>query len=154
MKTPDHYAALNLSPDASGRDIARAYRLLLRRHHPDLGRPDGGPPADPALLQQVMDAYYVLSDPERREGYDRSRIQRIQRRATAKEQTTARPSAPARPAGAKPATADPRPSGWGPIIVVGPVRREGRQDMPQPKPPGRRLLERWLLEALGYRDWW
>jgi curved DNA-binding protein CbpA len=145
MKTPDYYAALNLSPDATGREIARAYRLLLRRHHPDMDRNDGGPAADPALLQQVMDAYYVLSDPARRAGYDRSRQQG---QANTTERSTARPST------AQAAAATPRRSGSGPIVVVGPVRQEGQQQIPAEAPRGRMVLERWLLDALGYRDRW
>ncbi|WP_426764197.1 J domain-containing protein [Pseudarthrobacter sp. 1G09] len=70
---PDYYAILNVPPDAGRLDIARAYRGLMRTHHPDVG------PADPAQgtpddeLLRIMDAYGVLGDPSRRAAYDRQR---------------------------------------------------------------------------------
>lgn len=64
---PDHYAALNVPHTATQREIARAYRSLLRTHHPDLA----GPRAAPAELQLIMQAFEVLRDPRRRLAYDR-----------------------------------------------------------------------------------
>lgn len=64
---PDHYAALNVPRTATQREIARAYRSLLRTHHPDLA----GPTAAPAELQLIMQAFEVLRDPRRRLAYDR-----------------------------------------------------------------------------------
>ncbi|WP_236783043.1 J domain-containing protein [Arthrobacter sp. QXT-31] len=46
---------------------SRAYRALMRRHHPDVGGAD----AVPAELQLIMDAFSVLRDPQRRRAYDR-----------------------------------------------------------------------------------
>ena len=150
MKTPDHYAALNLSPGAGGREIARAYRVLLRRHHPDMDRTDGGPPADPVLLQQVMDAYSVLSDPERRAGYDRSREKRQSAVPTPRPGTG--PVVIAGPIVAGPVIVGP--------VVVEPFRREGQPATAADHQHLRRrllehrLLECRLLDALGYRDRW
>ena len=67
VPVPDHYAVLRVSRGASPREIARAYRALLRRHHPDMGSTD----AVPAELQLIMDALSVLRDPQRRRAYDR-----------------------------------------------------------------------------------
>ncbi|WP_353710639.1 J domain-containing protein [Arthrobacter sp. K5] len=64
---PDHYAVLHVSADATSREIARAYRALMRRHHPDVA---GGESA-PAELQLIMQAFSVLRDPQRRRAYDR-----------------------------------------------------------------------------------
>jgi curved DNA-binding protein CbpA len=67
----DLYAVLGLQPDATPTEISHAYRVLLRRHHPDTrtGQIDQSAPSD-AALQQILDAYAVLRDPERRAAYD------------------------------------------------------------------------------------
>ena len=69
---PELYAILGLAPQSTQAQISRAYRGLLRRHHPDtrtLGNPAQAAAAD-AALQQVLDAYAVLGDPGRRTHYD------------------------------------------------------------------------------------
>ncbi|PNH85653.1 J domain-containing protein [Arthrobacter sp. AFG20] len=69
---PDYYAVLHVSRGASPQEIARAYRSLMRRHHPDLAGPDvAGEGAAPAELQLIMQAFAVLRDPKRRHAYDR-----------------------------------------------------------------------------------
>ncbi|WP_284986062.1 J domain-containing protein [Arthrobacter sp. fls2-241-R2A-172] len=74
---PDHYATLHVTPDATPREIARAYRALLRTHHPDTRQAadDGGTPSasDVQELHAIMQAYVVLSDPGKRAAYDRER---------------------------------------------------------------------------------
>lgn len=74
---PDHYATLHVSPDATAREITRAYRTLLRTHHPDTRQKvDDGDTTSVADLQElhaIMQAYVVLSDPGKRAAYDRSR---------------------------------------------------------------------------------
>ncbi|MFP3462689.1 J domain-containing protein [Arthrobacter globiformis] len=67
VPVPDHYAVLRVSRGASPQEIARAYRALMRRHHPDMGSAD----AVPAELQLIMKAFSVLRDPQRRRAYDR-----------------------------------------------------------------------------------
>jgi DnaJ-class molecular chaperone len=71
---PDYYDVLRVAPAASQQEISRAYRALMRTHHPDL---DGGPADGGELyrgeLLQIMQAFAVLRDPERRAAYDRSR---------------------------------------------------------------------------------
>ena len=59
----DPFAVLDLAPDASQRDIKKAYRRLAMAHHPD--RNPGDPAAAKRFLQ-VKDAYELLSDPHRR----------------------------------------------------------------------------------------
>lgn len=60
----DLYDLLEIPRDASPEDIKRAYRKQARRHHPDAG-------GDAETFKQVTHAFQVLSDPGRRERYDR-----------------------------------------------------------------------------------
>ncbi|MFJ5861117.1 J domain-containing protein [Pseudarthrobacter sp. NPDC092439] len=63
---PDHYAALGVRRDADAQEISRAYRALMRSHHPDM---DNGPVPEGELLR-IMQAFDVLRDPQRRAAYD------------------------------------------------------------------------------------
>jgi DnaJ-class molecular chaperone len=73
----DHYAILGVDPDATDAQITHAYRVLLRRHHPDtrdVAATDGDQAAtEDTRLQYVLAAYTVLHDPRRRADYDRYR---------------------------------------------------------------------------------
>ena len=62
-----YYARLGVKPTADRAEIAAAYRRQARLVHPDV--PKTG---DAALFVAVKHAYDVLSDPERRRGYDES----------------------------------------------------------------------------------
>jgi DnaJ-class molecular chaperone len=64
----DYYATLGVSRTASADDIKKAYRGLARKHHPDLNPND---PNAKEKFQQVQNAFDVLSDPKKREMYDR-----------------------------------------------------------------------------------
>lgn len=88
---PDHYAVLHVPQTATQREIARAYRSLLRRHHPDLDNPA----AVPAELQLIMHAFEVLRDPKRRRAYDREFLGR--ERSAGKVDPRAGPPPPERP---------------------------------------------------------
>jgi len=68
-RQPDPYETLGVTPDATGIEIATAFRSLARRHHPDT-RDDDGAPADPTALQQIIAAYDMLRDPSLRSEYD------------------------------------------------------------------------------------
>lgn len=82
---PDPYALLGVPPTATAREIARAYRRLLRDHHPDTGagRPRGAGPDDPLPLDEVRAAYALLRDPAARAAYDRARADHDRSRAPA-----------------------------------------------------------------------
>jgi len=70
---PDYYKILNISKNASSEDIRQAYRRESLKTHPD--RLFNASVEDKRVatekFQAVADAYYVLSDPQRRAEYDR-----------------------------------------------------------------------------------
>jgi curved DNA-binding protein CbpA len=68
----DPYAILGVPQDATGEQIRRAFRTLMRQHHPDT-RPAGDPTqgTDPnTTLEQAIAAYAILGDPASRAAYD------------------------------------------------------------------------------------
>lgn len=74
----DLYTVLGVDPGSTPAQVGRAYRNLVRAHHPDT-RPVGDTThaaASDAALHQVLAAYAVLGDPQRRAAYDRSRGRR------------------------------------------------------------------------------
>src|SRR5437588_366329 len=64
----DHYATLGLARGCDAAQIRAAYRLLAKRHHPDVN-PDSSEAA--ARTCGLNGAYEVLIDPARRRAYDR-----------------------------------------------------------------------------------
>ena len=65
----DYYATLGVDKAASPEEIKKAYRLLVRRYHPDANQSAEAL----ELFHAVQEAYEVLSDPEKRQAYDRWR---------------------------------------------------------------------------------
>lgn len=63
----DYYELLQLNPKADPETIHRVYRILAQRFHPD--NKDTG---DTVLFRRLLEAYNVLTDPEKRAVYDLS----------------------------------------------------------------------------------
>lgn len=68
MAKRDYYEVLGVSRSATEREIARAYRKIAVKYHPD-SNPDDQDAS--ARFKEAAEAYEVLSDPEKRSRYDR-----------------------------------------------------------------------------------
>lgn len=68
MSKRDYYEVLGLDRGASAEEIKKAYRRLAKEHHPDFNRDDG---EAEKRFREIKEAYDVLSDPQKREQYDR-----------------------------------------------------------------------------------
>ncbi|MHC6220738.1 J domain-containing protein [Arthrobacter sp. MMS24-S77] len=78
---PGPYDILHITPTATAREVARAYRTLMRGRHPDTRaareHPTGSGPKTPEPqeelqeLRDIMAAYAILGNPEKRAAYDR-----------------------------------------------------------------------------------
>jgi molecular chaperone DnaJ len=63
----DYYDVLGISRDASDSEIKTAYRKLAHQYHPDKNREAGSEDR----FKEINEAYEVLSNPEKRDAYDR-----------------------------------------------------------------------------------
>jgi len=68
--TLDCYEVMQLSPNADLDTIARVYRILAARYHPD-----NTETGHREMFQQLCEAHQILSDPEKRASYDASHRQ-------------------------------------------------------------------------------
>ena len=64
----DYYEVLGVAKTASADEIKKAFREIAKKHHPD--RNPGNKESE-ELLKAAAEAYSVLSDPEKRQMYDR-----------------------------------------------------------------------------------
>ena len=68
MDYKDYYAVLGVPRTASQAEIKKAFRKLARQHHPDT---KGGDAEAEQRFKEVNEANAVLSDPDKRQLYDR-----------------------------------------------------------------------------------
>lgn len=68
MANKDYYAALGLQKGASDDEIKKAFRKLAIKYHPDKNQ---GDKEAENKFKEINEAYQVLSDPEKKERYDR-----------------------------------------------------------------------------------
>jgi curved DNA-binding protein len=68
VKFKDYYDILGVSRTSTGDDIRQAYRKLARKFHPDV---NPGDKSAEEKFKDINEAYEVLSDEEKRKGYDR-----------------------------------------------------------------------------------
>lgn len=66
MNYIDYYKVLGVSRDASQDDIAKAYKRLARKYHPDLNKASDAE----AKFKDLNEAYEVLKDPDKRSRFD------------------------------------------------------------------------------------
>jgi len=64
----DYYVVLSVSREASDDEIKKAYRQAALKHHPDR---NPGDKAAEEKFKEASEAYSVLSDPDKRQSYDR-----------------------------------------------------------------------------------
>ena len=69
MKYQDYYAILGVPRDADAIAIKKAYRLLARKHHPDVAKTSNSKDSEETFKQAAL-AYATLKDPEKRAAYD------------------------------------------------------------------------------------
>lgn len=70
MEQKNFYDILGVSESASADEIKKAYRRLVKEHHPDRHPGDAGAEA---RFKELGEAYDVLKDPEKRRKYDELR---------------------------------------------------------------------------------
>ena len=64
----DYYEILGVDKDASQKEIKKAYRKLAKKYHPDMNKDDSD---TSEKFKEISEAYEILSDPDKRERYDR-----------------------------------------------------------------------------------
>src|SRR5919202_6703296 len=68
MAKEDFYQVLGVKRDAKPEEIKKAYRRLARKYHPDV---NPGDKASEERFKHITEAHEVLSDPKKRQVYDR-----------------------------------------------------------------------------------
>ncbi len=88
----DYYKILGVAPTASQDEIRKAYRMLSKKYHPDLNPHLRAIAED--KMKELVEAYNVLSNPEKRKDYDSQpqfRIRKGRRREISPQDFTRKP---------------------------------------------------------------
>jgi curved DNA-binding protein CbpA len=113
----DPYRVLSVARDADRSEIHHAFRVLARELHPDRG-------GDPALMQQLNEAWAILSRPAYRRAYDDARAAALERRRARQAQRAGAAGGANGGTGASGAPSSP----WGTAAPARPPKRERRPD--------------------------
>ena len=65
----DYYKILEVNPSASQDVIAKVYKILVKKYHPDLQEPNNIKQAE-EKMKEISEAYEKLSDEQKRKEYD------------------------------------------------------------------------------------
>ena len=68
MDFKDYYSTLGVAKTANAKELKQAFRKLARKYHPDVNPGDANAEE---RFKSVSEAFDVLSDPKKREVYDR-----------------------------------------------------------------------------------
>jgi molecular chaperone DnaJ len=68
MSKRDYYEVLGIDRGAAAEEIKKAYRGLAKKYHPDFNKDDA---EAEKKFKEIKEAYDVLSDPQKREQFDR-----------------------------------------------------------------------------------
>jgi len=68
MAKRDYYEVLGVAENATPDQVKKAFRTLAKKYHPDANRND---PSAESRFKEAGEAFEVLSDPEKRQQYDR-----------------------------------------------------------------------------------
>ena len=68
MAKKDYYDVLGVKRDATDKELKSAFRRMAKKYHPDANQDD---PGAETKFKELNEAYEVLSDPEKRQMYDR-----------------------------------------------------------------------------------
>jgi preprotein translocase subunit Sec63 len=72
VQVKDYYNILEVSPEASPETITQAYRRLVKKHHPDRFFSSRTKESRNHWMQEINEAYRVLSQPSTRSAYDKT----------------------------------------------------------------------------------
>src|SRR5574344_1810721 len=78
------YDILEVSPKASKEIIEKAYRILVKRYHPDLQEATNKEDAE-KMMQKINEAYEILSNEDKRKKYDEKLEQQKQQKTLQNE---------------------------------------------------------------------
>ena len=86
MENKSYYDWLEVSPKASQEVIEKAYKVLVKKYHPDLQ--DGTNQEAENNIRKINEAYSVLSDKNKREEYDTLLVKEHQKYTTTQNNNT------------------------------------------------------------------